>query len=220
MALIKCPECEREISDSAKRCIHCGYTLPKKSPKKMLSSKQLCLGVLGIVLIIALATVFSFGKTDNPYKQYTDLIGKHCDQLSDDFVLQQNALVGDFWTATKRLDVLDFPNVSGTLTYHYTATGWEDYSTAPYEIHKMEWQPAYVNITDSMVQETVEHLSSIYGECARTKEFDNNSDKYFYKGSDFSATDHVWECNDFTVYLTVEYHKSTPVSIIITWWNK
>ena len=27
MALIKCPECGREISDKAKACIHCGYPL-------------------------------------------------------------------------------------------------------------------------------------------------------------------------------------------------
>ena len=27
MALIKCPECGREISNMAKACIHCGYPL-------------------------------------------------------------------------------------------------------------------------------------------------------------------------------------------------
>ncbi len=27
MALIKCPECKREISDKAQTCIHCGYPL-------------------------------------------------------------------------------------------------------------------------------------------------------------------------------------------------
>ena len=27
MALIKCPECGREISSQAKQCIHCGYPL-------------------------------------------------------------------------------------------------------------------------------------------------------------------------------------------------
>lgn len=27
MALIKCPECGKEISDKAKQCIHCGYPL-------------------------------------------------------------------------------------------------------------------------------------------------------------------------------------------------
>ena len=27
MALIKCPECNKEISDQAKWCVHCGYPL-------------------------------------------------------------------------------------------------------------------------------------------------------------------------------------------------
>ena len=29
MALIKCPECGKEISDTCKQCIHCGYVLKK-----------------------------------------------------------------------------------------------------------------------------------------------------------------------------------------------
>lgn len=29
MALIKCPECGKEISDTCSRCIHCGYALRK-----------------------------------------------------------------------------------------------------------------------------------------------------------------------------------------------
>lgn len=31
MALIKCPECEKEISDKAQACIHCGYPLVNSS---------------------------------------------------------------------------------------------------------------------------------------------------------------------------------------------
>ena len=29
MALIKCPECKREVSDKAEACIHCGYPIAK-----------------------------------------------------------------------------------------------------------------------------------------------------------------------------------------------
>lgn len=29
MALIKCPECGKEISDAADKCVHCGYPLKK-----------------------------------------------------------------------------------------------------------------------------------------------------------------------------------------------
>ena len=31
MALIKCPECGKEISDKSKQCIHCGYPLNEVS---------------------------------------------------------------------------------------------------------------------------------------------------------------------------------------------
>ena len=32
MALIECPECKKEISDSAASCPHCGYQLKKPPP--------------------------------------------------------------------------------------------------------------------------------------------------------------------------------------------
>lgn len=32
MSLIKCPECNHEISDKAKMCPNCGYELPKNEP--------------------------------------------------------------------------------------------------------------------------------------------------------------------------------------------
>ena len=32
MALINCPECNKEISDKSEICINCGYKLPKPEP--------------------------------------------------------------------------------------------------------------------------------------------------------------------------------------------
>ena len=39
MALIKCPECGKEISDQSKECIHCGYSLLKNEMEKDISYK-------------------------------------------------------------------------------------------------------------------------------------------------------------------------------------
>lgn len=40
MAIIKCPECKREISDEANKCVHCGKLL--KKPKRSMLGK-ICL---------------------------------------------------------------------------------------------------------------------------------------------------------------------------------
>lgn len=43
MALIKCPECSKEVSDKATDCIHCGYPLKKGlTPQEELEFLRLC----------------------------------------------------------------------------------------------------------------------------------------------------------------------------------
>ena len=66
MALIKCPECGREISDTCEQCIHCGMALENASnnskselPKMQLDKKTkkitgIVLGVVAIVVVLAL----------------------------------------------------------------------------------------------------------------------------------------------------------------------
>ena len=38
MALIKCPECGKDVSDQATTCIHCGYPLRKHTEQKVVSA--------------------------------------------------------------------------------------------------------------------------------------------------------------------------------------
>lgn len=55
MALINCPECGKEVSDEANKCIHCGYTLKtiKTNEKRNYIIMLCCL----VVLVIA---IFAF----------------------------------------------------------------------------------------------------------------------------------------------------------------
>lgn len=42
MALIKCPECQQQISDKSKQCIHCGYPLEElKNEKTKLTGENI-----------------------------------------------------------------------------------------------------------------------------------------------------------------------------------
>lgn len=49
MALVKCPECGKDVSSEVKVCPHCGYELRKKQPVKTLG----CLGLILIVVLIS-----------------------------------------------------------------------------------------------------------------------------------------------------------------------
>ena len=40
MALIKCPECELQVSDKALSCPHCGYPMKKKAKRKAEESQK------------------------------------------------------------------------------------------------------------------------------------------------------------------------------------
>ena len=70
MALIKCPECEKEISDQAKVCIHCGCPIKKSKNKRIENivsqisnhKKVLIIGA-SIILVVCLLASISTNKT-------------------------------------------------------------------------------------------------------------------------------------------------------------
>lgn len=56
MALIRCPECNNEISDSAKKCVHCGYKL-KNNNKGLKKSIIIALIIVSIVFLTIPSTL-------------------------------------------------------------------------------------------------------------------------------------------------------------------
>lgn len=61
MALVKCPECGAEISDSSAVCIHCGYDLNSEKKKHRLAVLRRCVIAAGIILI-SVGAVFALWK--------------------------------------------------------------------------------------------------------------------------------------------------------------
>lgn len=66
MALIKCPECGKEVSDKAAQCIHCGYPLPVAPAEEIRPEKYVPVGgekkqgrrmLLMLLVFLALAVV-------------------------------------------------------------------------------------------------------------------------------------------------------------------
>lgn len=61
MALINCPECNKEISNSAKTCPHCGYKFKNNIWMKIWSKRLIVIGVISTIcsLIYSCATADS-----------------------------------------------------------------------------------------------------------------------------------------------------------------
>ena len=61
MALINCPECNKEISDSAKSCPHCGYKFKNSVWMKIWSKRLIIIGAISAIcsLIYSCATADS-----------------------------------------------------------------------------------------------------------------------------------------------------------------
>lgn len=77
MALFNCPECGKEISDTTKVCIHCGYVLNKKESimdklKKIGKKKLIVIGAIAAVVVIFIMCVslFSGGPIESEAAKY------------------------------------------------------------------------------------------------------------------------------------------------------
>ena len=65
MALIKCPECGREISDKSKQCIHCGYPIEQTNKNttyaiylKNITKGKYSIIIMALFLMIIVIIVF------------------------------------------------------------------------------------------------------------------------------------------------------------------
>ena len=59
MALIKCPECENQISDQSKTCPHCGYRLNAMSNEEKSKIKKIAFAIVGVIVgIILIAVIY------------------------------------------------------------------------------------------------------------------------------------------------------------------
>ncbi|RLD03323.1 MAG: hypothetical protein DRI56_12685 [Chloroflexota bacterium] len=92
MALILCPECNKEISDRVKACPHCGFPFEDKidgqdsvqqveiasvniSPKDSTKTKKIAVGVISVFAILALAfATFGTIKSNNDKKVFNAYI--------------------------------------------------------------------------------------------------------------------------------------------------
>lgn len=137
MALIKCPECGREVSDSAKACPGCGYAISKPSEKSGTGNEQnktrMIIGIIIVVaVIIIIAIVSSNAKKKNDYYRRNSYSYSGGSDYS--YGGSSSTSKNDDSTIFRNLDINDFSCSSGkysgtmqckvTNNYSYTVNGY------------------------------------------------------------------------------------------------
>lgn len=96
MALIKCPECGKEVSDKAAACIHCGYPLSNKKEKYY---KVLLPSIEELGKKTAIAARISSEILNVPMHEITDqLLNRETVIVQDGLTLNQAKLIEQKFT--------------------------------------------------------------------------------------------------------------------------
>lgn len=74
MALIKCPECGKEISDTVKSCPHCGYKI--KISKTKNSRMRIMYAIIVIILVIGIIVLTAYFVINNKKESIDNYVGQ------------------------------------------------------------------------------------------------------------------------------------------------
>lgn len=97
MALINCPECKKEISDTIEQCPHCGYKIKRK---KSVNKKLLVIFIAIVAIICVLCVVKLFISDSSLASQAVNVIkadyGKDVNITAIYFNKEQNGCIIEF----------------------------------------------------------------------------------------------------------------------------
>ena len=101
MALVKCPECGKDVSDKAEACVHCGYPMMQTSTSSTPSLKKVCIPCcngtdykIKAIKIIREVTGLSLADAKNLSEQACPVVVKNVDANTAEQVAKQFLKVG------------------------------------------------------------------------------------------------------------------------------
>ncbi len=62
MALIKCPECGKDISNMSEKCIHCGFPIEKPKRKNWIKEHKKIVILICVIIVVILGIIFALTK--------------------------------------------------------------------------------------------------------------------------------------------------------------
>lgn len=99
MALIKCPECRKEISDTIKSCPHCGFKMKTSKNNKILekvkSNKkiQIILGIILLIIVLVFIIVMNLTKENRGMKKlakHLESVGYSCNYDGYEYICKRS----------------------------------------------------------------------------------------------------------------------------------
>ena len=86
MALVKCPECQKDISDTVNKCPHCGYTIRNNIIVKFFKTHKIlciCFGLVLVLLLVLTLLLTSGYRRQNKVVRYLENRGYSCSSNVD-----------------------------------------------------------------------------------------------------------------------------------------
>lgn len=184
MALIECPECGKEISDKAIQCPNCGYPIEHSiNPKFKTNKKKILLFVsiataFVIVLCISIKVAQYHKYANNPFKIYTDVVGKTFDQIPDEAT--KSRVIDNFIDA--ELDTGEIWGIPGKV--HFMSFTGEPDET----LNWISWySDANNRLTNDEIENFLHNMEEIYGKWNEEEMKEDEGD------SDFKTLHYIWE---------------------------
>ena len=142
MALIKCSECGKEISDKAKICVNCGKKIQQNYFKKIMLA-IIVLAVLFILFIFTMNYLNSNSNNDNYYEETYQVEGVY--KADNGFTLMLSS------NGTCTLSNPDFKIDKDLLSVYTSACNWSESN-----------KNVYINYTTT--------VTTIYGQTVNTQD--------------------------------------------------
>jgi hypothetical protein len=174
MALINCPECDREISDKVKACPHCGFPFEpedqagfqqveiasvKLASRNPARTKKIIYSIIGVVLVIAIGLGLFFGirkyQADKKFNTYIDNV-----EAVRETMIEGGSTAESLLNLTSRVWYNSIFEERDPTTDEYTMSGGsgfnDDFNTSLFALMSADSTQATIN----EIKENQEEVSS------------------------------------------------------------
>ena len=198
MALIKCPECGKEISNTAHKCINCGYSLKIKReiPKRILKKVIVCIVVL-LLLMLMVVTRISVKRQQNPFQKF------NCDMTRSQV---RNEYGQPVESDDKTIGITyDYYDEYKQLFLGYDGVFHVNYIRGNNRVTRVTWSPSeYIEDTNKFLQKIKDYFGKKYG---NPKYYDSRS----------TWVEYIWQDGKNTYTLRIKYDNTIEIEYKPEW---